>query len=185
MRTLVAHEESGYEEWGAAGAVRIDPGESGRGLLLTITPSWGATSSGTDRLWSFADARSLSPDSEFEPGQRLEAELGYGLDMGHVPGVVTPYAGLSLSDGASSTWRTRGTLGGEPRRCAGAQGNARCRNRNPTPSARSLLTPRQAGRQVHRLLPEGLTRPRGECERSPQLSTERPIHGTITAQYLG
>lgn len=90
----------------ASGAMRIDPGESWRGLSLTITPSWGAASSGTDGLWSLADARSLAPDTEFEPGQRLEAELGYGLDVGHAPGVVTPYAGLSLSDGASRTWRT-------------------------------------------------------------------------------
>ena len=34
--TLLAHEETGYEEWGAAGAVRIGPGASGRGLSLTL-----------------------------------------------------------------------------------------------------------------------------------------------------
>ena len=44
VRALLAHEESGYEEWGASGAVRIDPGESGRGLSLILAPAWGAAS---------------------------------------------------------------------------------------------------------------------------------------------
>ena len=34
-RKLVAHEDSGYEEWGAGGSVRLDPGASGRGLSLS------------------------------------------------------------------------------------------------------------------------------------------------------
>ena len=42
VRTLVAHESTGYEEWGAAGTVRIDPGASGRGLSPTLAPAWGA-----------------------------------------------------------------------------------------------------------------------------------------------
>ena len=106
VRTLLAHEESGYEEWGAGGSVRIDPGQSGSELSLTVAPSWGATSSGTDRLWSLDGARSLAPDTEFEAGRRLKAELGYGMGLGHAPRVVTPYAGLSLSDEAGRAWRT-------------------------------------------------------------------------------
>ena len=39
VRTLLAHEASGCEEWGASGAVRIDPGASGRGLSLTLSPT--------------------------------------------------------------------------------------------------------------------------------------------------
>ena len=35
-RMLVAHEDSGYEEWGASGAVRLDPGASGRGLSFNV-----------------------------------------------------------------------------------------------------------------------------------------------------
>ena len=105
VRTLVAHEESGYEEWGASGTVRIDPGASGRGLSLTVAPVWGAAASGTERLWGHADARALAPDAEFEAASRLEAEVGYGLDTGHAPGVLTPYAGVSLGGGASRAWR--------------------------------------------------------------------------------
>ena len=105
VRTLIAHEETGYEEWGAAGTVRIDPGESGRGLSLTVAPTWGAASSGVDRLWSLADTRGLSPDGEFEAGRRLETELGYGLGGPDGLGTVTPYAGLALSDTGERTWR--------------------------------------------------------------------------------
>ena len=106
VRTLVAHEASGYEEWGASGAVRIDPGASGRGLSLSVVPSWGAASSGVDRLWSLSNAGGLSSDSAFEAGQRLETEVGYGLCLRHTPGVLTPYAGLSLADGSGRAWRT-------------------------------------------------------------------------------
>ena len=95
-RTLVAHADSGYEEWGASASVRIDPGESGRGLSLTLTPALGATGSASERLWGLSDTAGLAGDREFEAGRRLETELGYGL---RAPvGVVTPFAGLGLAD---------------------------------------------------------------------------------------
>ena len=106
VRTLVAHEESGYEEWGASGAVRIDPGMSGRGLSLTLAPSWGVASGGAERLWGMEDARALSPERATEPGRRFEAELGYGVGLGGLPGVVTPYAGLSFGEDETYAYRT-------------------------------------------------------------------------------
>ncbi len=99
VRALVAREGTGYEEWGASGAVRFEPGGSGRGFSLTLSPAWGAPSSGVGRLWSLRDARGLARDGEFEAGDRLEAEVGYGLGLVGAPGVLTPYAGLSLVDG--------------------------------------------------------------------------------------
>ena len=104
-RTLVAHEDSGYEEWGLSGSVRLDPGASGRGLSLTIAPVWGTPSSGVERLWSARDAAGLAPGGEFEAERRLEAELGYGLGAPRGLGLVTPYAGLSLADGGGRAWR--------------------------------------------------------------------------------
>ena len=41
VRTLVAHEESGYEEWGASGAIHVSPDASGRGLSLSIASGLG------------------------------------------------------------------------------------------------------------------------------------------------
>ena len=66
VRGLVAHEQSGYEAWGASGSVRIDPDASGRGLSLRLAPSWGNASSGTERLWSAGDAHALAPEGGFE-----------------------------------------------------------------------------------------------------------------------
>ena len=104
-RTLIAHEDSGYEEWGASASVRLDPGASGRGLSFTLSPTVGAASSGVARLWSLADARALEFGGErFEASRRLEAELGYGV--GAFGGLSTPYAGLSLGDGGGRTWRS-------------------------------------------------------------------------------
>ena len=101
VRTLVAHESQGYEEWGASGALRIAPDASGRGLSLTLAPAVGASSSGgAQRLWSAADARALAPGGAFEAARRLEAELGYGFAMGSGSYTGTPTLGLGLT-GAS------------------------------------------------------------------------------------
>ena len=105
VRTLVAHEESGYEEWGASGSVRIQPGASGRGLSLTLSPTWGAPASGVERLWSLPDEQGLT-NREFEAEARMEAEVGYGIGAPHSLGLVTPYAGLSVAEGGSRTLRT-------------------------------------------------------------------------------
>ena len=105
-RTLIAHEDSDYREWGAGGSVRLDPGASGRGLSLTLAPVWGTPSSGVERLWSVRDAAGLVPGSEFEATRRFNTELGYGLGAPRGLGLVTPYAGLSLADGGGRAWRT-------------------------------------------------------------------------------
>ena len=104
VRMLVAHEESGYEEWGASGAMRITPSASGRGLTLSIAPEWGRTGSATEQLWSARDATALGTDRVFEGDARLALDAGYGVGVGH--GVLTPYAGLVLGDAGSRTVRT-------------------------------------------------------------------------------
>ena len=104
-RKLIAHEDSGYEEWGAGGSVRLDPGASGRGLSLSLAPVWGTPSSGVERLWSARDAAGLVRDDDFEAERRLEGEVGYGLGAFGERGVVTPYAGLGLAEAGDRTWR--------------------------------------------------------------------------------
>ena len=104
-RKLVAHEDSGYEEWGAGGSVRLDPGASGRGLSLTLAPVWGTPSSGVDRLWSARDAAGLVRDEDFDAERRLEGEVGYGFGAFGERGVVTPWAGLGLAEAGDRTWR--------------------------------------------------------------------------------
>ena len=100
VRTLIAHEDSDYGEWGASGSIRLAPGAGGRGLSFSLAPTYGTPSSGVDRLWSARDAGGLAPDGELEAGQRLEGELGYGLSLfgGGLTG--TPNLGFGLSDTA-------------------------------------------------------------------------------------
>ena len=106
VRMLVAHEDNGYEEWGASGAIRVTPSPSGRGLMLSIAPEWGRTGSTTDRLWSAHDASRLGADDEFEAEGTIAIDAGYGVGLADGHGVITPYAGLTLGDGAARTIRT-------------------------------------------------------------------------------
>ena len=112
-RGLIAHQESDYAEWGASGSVRIDPGASGRGLALTLTPAWGADSGNAEQLWGLGDARGLAGNDNFEPAGRLDAEAGWGFGAFGGRGLMTPFAGLSLSDAGNRTWRSgvRWTVG--------------------------------------------------------------------------
>ena len=132
MRTLVAHEQTGYDEWGGAVTMRIEPGASGRGLSLTLAPRWGAAASGTDRLWGVQDTSRLD-EGAFDAETRLAAEMGYGLAAPRNRGVVTPFAGLVLSEEGRRTWRSGArwqvspdsTLGFEVTRESGGDGEAR------------------------------------------------------------
>ena len=111
VRGLLAHEDSDYQEWGASGTVRIDPGATGQGLALTLAPAWGATASGVDGLWSRQTTAGLAPQgNRAAPVGRLNAEIGYGVAAPFGAGLLTPYAGTVLSDGADRTYRVGGRL---------------------------------------------------------------------------
>ena len=115
VRGLPTHADSGYEEWGASGSLRLDPGRSSRGLSLTLAPVWGAASGGVERLWGAGPARSFALDDTFEAEAGLEAELGYGLHPPAGPGVLTPYAGFSMASGAAErTYRIGARWTAEP-----------------------------------------------------------------------
>ena len=90
VRGLLTHSDEGYEEWGASGSVRLDPGVSGRGVSLSIGSVWGAASGGVEQLWSTGTTSGLALEDEFKAEGRLQTELGYGLrpPVGH--GVLTP-----------------------------------------------------------------------------------------------
>ena len=110
VRGLLAHEDSDYQEWGASGTVRVAPGATGQGLSLTLAPAWGATASGVDGLWSRQTTAGLAPQgNRAAPVGRLNAEVGYGFAPFDT-GLLTPYAGTVLSDGAARTYRVGGRL---------------------------------------------------------------------------
>ena len=118
VRTLIAHEDSNYREWGASGAVRLAPSARGRGLSFGLAPTWGAPPSGVDRLWSARDARGLAPGGEFEPETRLEGEMGYGIAQLGDRFTGTPNLGFGVSDNGARDyrvgWRLTSALEGDP-----------------------------------------------------------------------
>ena len=109
MRTLLAHADSDYGEWGVSASVRLDPGERGRGRWFQVSSDVGAAASAAERLWAARDAPGLVPEDGFEASRSLRAEAGYGMPVlgGRFTG--TPNAGVGLDgDGAREArvgWR--------------------------------------------------------------------------------
>ena len=105
VRGLLAHEDSDYEEWGASGNLRLAPGANGHGLAVTLSPTWGVTASGVEGLWSRQTTQGLAPQGTRQaPAGQLTAEVGYGVPAFET-GLLTPYAGTVLTDGAARTYR--------------------------------------------------------------------------------
>ena len=104
VRGLLAHEADAYKEWGASGSVRLDPGAAGRGLSVTLAPTWGAAASGVDGLWSRQTTQGLAPATQSAQRGRLAADVGYGF-AAFDSGLLTPYAGTVLAAGADRTYR--------------------------------------------------------------------------------
>ena len=96
---LLAHEESGFEEWGASGSVRYDPAPSSElGASMGLSLSRGASGDGADELWRRTTMAGIEADDGHAPGGSLEAEVGYGFSVLDGRAVGTPRVGVSLSD---------------------------------------------------------------------------------------
>ena len=105
-RALVAH-RGGAREHGVSAAVRLEPGARGRGLSLSLSPSWGKAESGMERLWrTGAAAAEAKPRS----APRLEAELGYGVAALGGSATLTPYGGFGIGEDGERRWRLGGRL---------------------------------------------------------------------------
>ena len=117
-RILAAHADSDYEEWGASAAVRLDPGERGRGLSFSLSPTLGASSSAAERLWGAQRPTDLAPNGEFEAARSLQGEMGYGLPAFGGAFTGTPNLGFGLSDGGARDyrlgWRLTSAVPGDP-----------------------------------------------------------------------
>ena len=100
-----------YRERGLGGSLRLDPGADGRGLSLSLTPAWGDTASGVERLWD-QDVAGLATDdtaaNDNVPQMRLDGELGYGFGTFGGHGLLTPYGGFSLAGEGSRRYRIGG-----------------------------------------------------------------------------
>ena len=98
-RGLLAHEASGFREWGVSGALRYDPNPvSERGLSFSLAPSWGAASTGgADALIGRGTLAGLSRNETRPRVARLGAELSYGFPAFARRFTGTPYLGLGLT----------------------------------------------------------------------------------------
>ena len=107
LRTLAAHEDTKYEEWGASASIQIAPDGAGRGLTLALRPEWGATASAREHLWGAGDARELADESQAEAGRRIALDAGYGV--GARGATLTPFAGAVF--GAEGERKVRAGIG--------------------------------------------------------------------------
>ncbi len=96
-RMLVAHEDDGYEEWGASASVRWEPRSGGLGPRLGLMSSVGASASGVEQMWSMRDAAELAPGASAGHASRLSATLGYGFWAQRWRAVATPFLDLDAS----------------------------------------------------------------------------------------
>ncbi len=110
-RVLLAHEDSGYEEWGLGGSLRLDPGAAGRGASLDLRSSWGAVASGIDGLWSQQTTTGLARGGmESNYSMQFDTRLGYGLEVPGGRNLLTPYGGLTLAGPHSRVYRLGGVF---------------------------------------------------------------------------
>ena len=121
-RGLVAHQASGFREWGASASLGWDPRPStDRGLALTLRQSWGGSpTGGMDALLGRETLAGLAAndngDTTASTG-RLEAELGYGIAMFGGGFTGTPHLGVGLSDTGRDyrlDWRLTSARRGDP-----------------------------------------------------------------------
>ena len=98
---LAVHAADGYDEWGVSGQLRLVPGgNAGRGLSMSLTPSYGVDPGGTQRLWALPDAHALAGNEEAAPSNRLDTEFGYGLPVFGGGFTGTPNVGFGMSEAA-------------------------------------------------------------------------------------
>ena len=104
-RVLVAHEDTGYEEWGFSGSLAYTPGEDGRGLSMKLGSAWGSTQSGVQSLWTQQDASGLARNTPFVAAQRFQAELGYGIAGRGKAALWAPFIGAEAAEGGGQALR--------------------------------------------------------------------------------
>ena len=98
---LAVHAADGYDEWGVTGQLRLVPGgNAGRGLSMSLTPSYGVDPGGSERLWALPASSGLAANGGAEPSSRLDAELGYGMALFGDRFTGTPNVGFGMSETA-------------------------------------------------------------------------------------
>ncbi len=114
-RTLIAHEAEGFSERGVSVQFSWNPSPSTPlGFTARVAPSWGVQATGgAEALWGRETMAGVGARGGPAPGNRLDAEMGYGLPLGG-RFVGTPRVGVRTS-AAGRDYRlgySLGVLGG-------------------------------------------------------------------------
>ena len=132
-RWLALHEGT-LREWGFGALIRFDPGASRRGPAVSLTPAWGDTASGVERLWEQGTVRRTRPAPR---SPRLEARFGYGFSALRGRGIVTPFGAVSLTREPGRGYRFGGRLA--VGRSITISLEADRRERTPAPAVHALM----------------------------------------------
>ena len=92
---LLAHEQSGFREWGLGLGLGWDPGVRGRGLQFLLAPSWRTPASDVaDAMWN---AEPGATRGRADDGASFDARLGYGWGVLRERAVTTAFGELGRS----------------------------------------------------------------------------------------
>ena len=98
VRMLLVHQDAGFRERGVSVSFSYDPTpRTPLGFLARVSPSWGGqATSGAEALWGRETMAGMAHGGA-GAGNRLQAELGYGLPVGS-RFVGTPRFGIGTSE---------------------------------------------------------------------------------------
>ena len=157
VRTLVVHQAEGFSERGMSLSFGWDPTPSSPlGLTARVAPSWGGQAQGgAEALWSNQMAYGMGSHQMYGSGDRVDAEVGYGLPVG-ARFVGTPRVGLATSQygrdyrvgyglGVLDRDKLNVELGVDAQRLPGLRGSERAvvRNGRRRPEHRSMEAVRE------------------------------------------
>ncbi len=98
LRYLLVHQQDAREEWGVSLILRVDPGLARQGVVLDVSPVWGAQGSGADAIWRSRAGLGIGSLAEPERAtnvrpDRMEFNFGYRLLTQERKASLTPYGG--------------------------------------------------------------------------------------------
>ena len=125
LRVLLTHQDSGFEQWGGGGSLRVSPGAAGLGPSVAVNTSLGAPASGAQRLFTSGVALGSAPAAAAAPGAHIDAEMGYGLTVLDGGAMVTPYVGMAVAEKGARAFRLGGRLSVGPAFSLSVEGERR------------------------------------------------------------
>ncbi len=109
---LLAHEESGFKQWGASLNLSFDRGVRGQGLQFLLAPSWGTPAMGAEGIWMSGRTTEAFLADDFGQGMTLETRLAYAMELTRRRGLLTFFGELGKSGEFAPSLRLGTQLGG-------------------------------------------------------------------------